>query len=669
MDNDRLNPFYEGDDAGSPEEADHGHSDHEVEPDEPTNAHLTWLQGRPPRPSHGLLGEDATDRPLQRAEQQVVPEVHPVGQAAQQLVEAEVHHSPAHLQRPDPPSHQQNIQAAGRPREANAGVVETAARPPVSGDLVERLQVHLRQFQSGDKQQEIRIVPPLKVDLSNYRIEKKNEETQAYQEMLQDEAAAPYAELWTSILGMMAGEKREPPSLAKLWKLLQTAEKKRLNQTVAKLSKQDMQDLTKNVLEEMAVKTTAVVNVIVPPPDKYSAVPTITSEARVVIIDQYFKRPKFTGGKKPTDITVVEYLSSLTRAQKSAMLSYDEFRDKMLQQTTGSAYLTLEEWITDPFDTYDVDELYRMMTNLYFYEDTPEEARAKLAKLAEQHTFKTLHQAVAGIRKLARLATYDIMYGKDRDNAFEDRAVSAFKKITHPDTLRSLRMEIERVRGCKDCELSFRELTRMAETFAPDYAAHFRSLNRKAKDPAKSNAVKGGKGGKNKAAKTQAVVQQQPEDVKKKSGKKDGSKGNGKGFKAFKPNPNNQGGSQGQQNQSPKHRNGNNNPNRTSQMQALTMKVDALVDALSTGPTSSPGPASSANTSAVGGKAANTPIKRFEPRGFNYGCDLCPSKEHQAISCPMFKPEHRTIVADICLAGCGWGRYHAERFCPARYRE
>jgi len=119
------------------------------------------------------------------------------------------------------------------------------------------------------------------------------------------------------------------------------------------------------------------VNAAVEIPKNFSTTPVITSSQKLAEIMKIFpKSGKFSGNsQKDGHYSVVEFLNTLTRAQNQCLLTEDEFIDRILDTTTGTAHELVFEW---KLNGDSVNSIYHNLVVNFDHRLPAEEARTRL---------------------------------------------------------------------------------------------------------------------------------------------------------------------------------------------------------------------------------------------------------------------------------------------------
>jgi hypothetical protein len=134
-------------------------------------------------------------------------------------------------------------------------------------------------------------------------------------------------------------------------------------------------DVERNIIEKELNNHS--INASVVPPSVFSNIPVITSSQKLLEVQKIFPKPGRFSGKinKEGHISVVEFLNSLSTAQKQLVLSEEEFIDRILTSCTGLAHDLVLEWKSNGDNASII--YHSLMVN---FDDrmSPEEARLKL---------------------------------------------------------------------------------------------------------------------------------------------------------------------------------------------------------------------------------------------------------------------------------------------------
>ena len=170
----------------------------------------------------------------------------------------------------------------------------------------------------------------------------------------------------------------------------------------------------------------------VKPPDAYSSMPTLNSDARMKTANSIFPKTPFTGKGPPF---VQEFLMSMNTAQSLVRLSRSEFQSFLQKGCSGEPYITIAQGLLSGLT---VEALYQTLLQQYDNSISPAQAGAKLLSLraSKDMTFAkltTIAQNLAG--RAGAIYTND----DERRNVFNIDASAALKRSlpTYSKTLAS----------------------------------------------------------------------------------------------------------------------------------------------------------------------------------------------------------------------------------------
>ncbi len=182
------------------------------------------------------------------------------------------------------------------------------------------------------------------------------------------------------------------------------------NDLLSKLA-QNSTDIECNLIQKELNSHT--INQSVEPPSNFSPVPTLISSAKLAECMRVFPcrtGSKFSGATKDHTITIMEFLSSLKTAQLQCKLSEAEFKNMLLNCTTGKAHLLLIEWIDSG------ESLHNIYHNLMLHFDkriTPDCAKTQLASF-KANKGSTLASVEAHLMTLCNRASSAYPAGSSR---------------------------------------------------------------------------------------------------------------------------------------------------------------------------------------------------------------------------------------------------------------
>ena len=115
-------------------------------------------------------------------------------------------------------------------------------------------------------------------------------------------------------------------------------------------------------------------NPLIKCPDKFSPHPTLTSISRQIESNKLFPqgRQKFSGGSNPP---ITEWIYSMNAGQIKLNLSEEEFKDKLLQATTGEVHSLIRSLIQEEDS---IGGIYHKLLTMYDFTIKPEKAKTEL---------------------------------------------------------------------------------------------------------------------------------------------------------------------------------------------------------------------------------------------------------------------------------------------------
>jgi hypothetical protein len=189
-----------------------------------------------------------------------------------------------------------------------------------------------------------------------------------------------------------------------------------------------------------------------PPPSYYSPQDTLTSSALTAQSMKLFPNGsgKFSGHKgKDGDygVGVIEFLSSMNRAQAIAKLSREEFKNQLLNSTTGRAHSLLVDWFNNGEA---IEDCYFNLIVNFDKRTTVEDARARLANYKALKT-ANLAKVEADIMSLASRASTSLPAGDSRQALYNldatmalIRALPPTSSATASNTFAAINAELQR---------------------------------------------------------------------------------------------------------------------------------------------------------------------------------------------------------------------------------
>jgi hypothetical protein len=192
-----------------------------------------------------------------------------------------------------------------------------------------------------------------------------------------------------------------------------------------------------------------------PAPAYFSPYATLTTPAQLGQAMKLFPSGagKFSG-TKDHGMGVIEFLSSMNRAQGIANLSRGEFSNQLLESTTGKAHSLIVDWLGN---NESIENIYYSLVTNFDKRTTVEEARAKLASYKALRT-GSLAKVESDIMALASRASNSLPAGPSRTAFYNMEGVNALIRALPPssqamanNTFHSLSSEMNR--ACTFTEL------------------------------------------------------------------------------------------------------------------------------------------------------------------------------------------------------------------------
>ena len=189
-----------------------------------------------------------------------------------------------------------------------------------------------------------------------------------------------------------------------------------------------------------------------PPPAYYSPYDTLTTSSLTAQNLKLFPygSGKFSGNKGKDGeygMGVIEFLSSMNRAQAVAKLSREEFKNQLLNSTTGKAHSLLVDWFNNGEA---IEDCYFNLIVNFDKRTTVEDARSKLANYKAYKT-STLAKVEADIMSLASRASTSLPAGDSRQALYNldatmalIRALPPTSSATASNTFAAINSELQR---------------------------------------------------------------------------------------------------------------------------------------------------------------------------------------------------------------------------------
>jgi len=180
-----------------------------------------------------------------------------------------------------------------------------------------------------------------------------------------------------------------------------------------------VQDTVTQVEENLMAKELNghTLNASVMPPTYFSQTPVINSPQKLTEIMKIFPKPgKFSGtNQKDGNMSVVEFLNTLTAAQNQCCLSEPEFIDRIIAATTGMAHDLVFNW---KINGDSASAIYHNLVVNFDQRMSPDDARQKLNSFIVNKN-SSLAKAESAIQLLVARASYLLPPGESR-KAYQD---------------------------------------------------------------------------------------------------------------------------------------------------------------------------------------------------------------------------------------------------------
>jgi hypothetical protein len=170
-------------------------------------------------------------------------------------------------------------------------------------------------------------------------------------------------------------------------------------------------------------------NSAIHPPTYFSPIPTLDGANRLTEVHRLFPRNiKFSGQKQDNNISVTEFLNTMKASQALAKLSEEEFIDRMLSCSTGTAHELIQEWRNNGEN---VNTIYHNLLINFDKRISPEEAKQQLLAYKVPKTC-TLAKAESNIMLLASRAASQMPEGISRTNYYNMEACNTIIRALPP---------------------------------------------------------------------------------------------------------------------------------------------------------------------------------------------------------------------------------------------
>jgi hypothetical protein len=170
-----------------------------------------------------------------------------------------------------------------------------------------------------------------------------------------------------------------------------------------------------------------------PPPVHYSNTDVLTNLALTAHNHKLFPYGscKFSGNKSKDGeygMGVIEFLSSMNRAQQTAKLSREEFKNQLLNSTTGKAHSLLIDWFNNGES---IEDCYFNLVVNFDKRTTVEDARSRLNSY-KAYKSSNLAKVEADIMSLASRASTSLPAGSSRQALYNLDATMALIRALPP---------------------------------------------------------------------------------------------------------------------------------------------------------------------------------------------------------------------------------------------
>ena len=245
--------------------------------------------------------------------------------------------------------------------------------------------------------------------------------------------------------------------------------------------------------------------VLVAAPTSFAASPTLGTAARVEERKVKFTclnaRARFSGtrlGPDKGEFDIVSLLESLNRGQEQMVLTETEFLNVLISSTTGKAQDTLVDFLKlNGEGSMSVSDIYLRLTDQYFFDLRPDQAKTKLRGLSQgKHPFTSLAEADNLIARWAKLAALSQKTSESRAMMREMHYKDTMIRII-PDKYQSVVIQqIDQLEYLEKREVRSHEILGLCRAFRSEIDSLF--YKRSSGVTGKSNTVRGSsKKGKN----------------------------------------------------------------------------------------------------------------------------------------------------------------------------
>ena len=192
-------------------------------------------------------------------------------------------------------------------------------------------------------------------------------------------------------------------------------------------------------------------------PTKFSSVDVLTTPSKIADCAKLLpsRNHKFTGGKKDTDMSVVEFLTTMNNCQEKVNMSKKEFLEMLINSTTGAPFLQITLFKAN---NESISHIYHQLMNMYDKRPTTQGAKDTLHKYRAPRT-ATLADAESYIMNLANRIAMSLPIGESRTNIYNLEACQAIIRAMPPNSKNQIQTLYNTIsaklnRACTFSELS-----------------------------------------------------------------------------------------------------------------------------------------------------------------------------------------------------------------------
>lgn len=165
-------------------------------------------------------------------------------------------------------------------------------------------------------------------------------------------------------------------------------------------------------------------------PTRFSSVDVLTTPSKIADCSKLLpnRNNKFSGGKKDTDMSIVEFLNTMNNCQEKVNMSKKEFLDMLQASTTGAPYLQIQLFKAN---NESISQIYHSLMTMYDKRPSAEIAKEKL------HKFKalkgsTLAEVESYVMSLANRIAMPLPIGESRTHVYNLEACQAMIRSMPP---------------------------------------------------------------------------------------------------------------------------------------------------------------------------------------------------------------------------------------------